>query len=92
MGAKHPVANPKPTAAKPKAAGGARVSTLEEAQRLLDEQQQTIDRLSFLVEANKALNSTLDLPELIGIILNLATRNTGADRGTVFLVDRETQE
>ncbi|MGH9787693.1 MAG: PP2C family protein-serine/threonine phosphatase [Candidatus Acidiferrales bacterium] len=86
------MANPKATAAKPKPEAPARPATLEDARRQLEQLQQTIDRLSFLVEANKVLNSTLDLPELIGIILNLATRNTGADRGTVFLVDRETQE
>ncbi len=86
------MANPKSTAAKPKPEPAARPATLDEAQRLLAQQQRAIDRLSFLVEANKALNSTLDLPELIGIILNLATRNTGADRGTVFLVDRDTRE
>jgi len=86
------VANRKSTAAKPKPEAPARPATLDEARRQLEQQQQTIDRLSFLVEANKVLNSTLDLPELIGIILNLATRNTGADRGTVFLVDREKKE
>ena len=86
------MANRKSTAAKPKPEAPARPATLDEARRQLEQQQQTIDRLSFLVEANKVLNSTLDLPELIGIILNLATRNTGADRGTVFLVDREKKE
>jgi len=86
------VANRKSTAAKPKPEAPARPATLDEARRQLEQQQQTIDRLSFLVEANKVLNSTLDLPELIGIILNLATRNTGADRGTVFLIDREKKE
>ncbi|MGH9803638.1 MAG: PP2C family protein-serine/threonine phosphatase, partial [Candidatus Acidiferrales bacterium] len=86
------MSNPKSAAAKPKPEAPARPATLEDARRQLEQQQQTIDRLSFLVEANKTLNSTLDLPELIGIILNLATRNTGADRGTVFLVDREAKE
>ena len=92
MGRCLPVSNPKSAAVKPKAEAPARPATLDEARRQLEQQQQTIDRLSFLVEASKTLNSTLDLPELIGIILNLATRNTGADRGTVFLIDRETSE
>ena len=48
--------------------------------------------LSTIVEATKRLNSTLDLGELINIILQLATRQTGADRGTVFLYDRERDE
>jgi len=92
MGRCLPVSNPKSAAVKPKAEAPARPATLEEARRQLEQQQQTIERLSFLVEASKTLNSTLDLPELIGIILNLATRNTGADRGTVFLIDRESNE
>jgi serine phosphatase RsbU (regulator of sigma subunit) len=47
---------------------------------------------SAIVEATKRLNSTLDLGELISIILQIATGLTGAERGTVFLVDRERKE
>ncbi len=67
-------------------------ASLDDARRLLEQQARTIDRLSFLVEASKVLNSTLDLPELISIILSLATRNTGADRGSLFLVDAERKQ
>jgi serine phosphatase RsbU (regulator of sigma subunit) len=56
------------------------------------EQKHVVEMLSIIVEATKRLNSTLDLGELINIILQLATRQTGADRGTVFLVDRERDE
>ncbi len=56
------------------------------------ERRCTVVELSTIVEATKRLNSTLDLGELINIILQLATRQTGADRGTVFLVDRERDE
>ncbi|MGH9703365.1 MAG: PP2C family protein-serine/threonine phosphatase [Candidatus Acidiferrales bacterium] len=76
-----------------------------EAQRLLDllsryaevallnsERRYAVVELSTIVEATKRLNSTLDLGELINIILQLATRHTGADRGTVFLVDKERDE
>lgn len=56
------------------------------------ERRRSIDTLSSIVEATKQLNSTLDLGELINIVLQLATRQTGADRGTVFLVDKEHQE
>ena len=38
------------------------------------------------------MNSTLDLAELLNIILQLTTRHTGAERGTVFLVDSERDE
>ena len=56
------------------------------------ERRHALQELSSIVEATKRLNSTLDLGELINIILQLATRQTGADRGTVFLVDQERQE
>ncbi len=58
----------------------------------LAERRSAMEELSSIVEATKRLNSTLDLGELIRIILNLATRQTGAARGTVFLVDREHNE
>lgn len=56
------------------------------------EKRQALKDLSGIVEATKRLNSTLDLAELINIILQLATRHTEADRGTVFLTDLEKQE
>jgi len=51
-----------------------------------------VERLRFLVEASKALNSTLDLSELITIILDMTTRESGAERATLFLVDGERNE
>jgi phosphoserine phosphatase RsbU/P len=58
----------------------------------LAERRGAMEELSSIIEATKRLNSTLDLGELIHIILQIATRQTGADRGTVFLVDREREE
>jgi phosphoserine phosphatase len=58
----------------------------------LAERRGTMEELSSIVEATKKLNSTLDLGELISIILQIATRQTGAGRGTVFLVDAEKNE
>ena len=58
----------------------------------LAERRGAMEELSSIVEATKKLNSTLDLGELIHIILQIATRQTGAARGTVFLVDRERNE
>lgn len=58
----------------------------------LAERRGAMKELSSIVEATKKLNSTLDLGELISIILQIATRQTGAERGTVFLVDREHNE
>jgi serine phosphatase RsbU (regulator of sigma subunit) len=58
----------------------------------LAERRGAMEELSCIVEATKRLNSTLDLGELIHIILQIATRQTGAERGTVFLVDKDRQE
>ena len=60
--------------------------------RLLSSAQQTLNKLSFLVEATKALNSTLDLSELLGRILDVAKNQVDAERGTLFLVDEKTNE
>jgi sigma-B regulation protein RsbU (phosphoserine phosphatase) len=56
------------------------------------ERRNAVIELSTIVEATKRLNSTLDLAELLNIILQLTTRQTGAERGTVFLIDREREE
>jgi phosphoserine phosphatase RsbU/P len=58
----------------------------------LAERRGAMAELSSIVEATKRLNSTLDLGELLHIILQIATRQTGAERGTVFLVDQERKE
>src|SRR5271168_451036 len=58
----------------------------------LAERRGAMEELSSIVEATKRLNSTLDLGELIHIILQIATRQTVAERGTVFLVDHERGE
>ena len=49
-------------------------------------------KLRFLMEATKALASTLDLGELLGRILEVAKSQAGAERGTLFLVDEKTEE
>jgi sigma-B regulation protein RsbU (phosphoserine phosphatase) len=58
----------------------------------LAERRGAMEELSSIIEATKRLNSTLDLGELIHIILQIATRQTGAERGTVFLVDHDRNE
>ena len=58
----------------------------------LAERRGAMAELSSIIEATKRLNSTLDLGELIHIILQIATRQTGAERGTVFLLDSARQE
>jgi phosphoserine phosphatase RsbU/P len=56
------------------------------------ERRHAVIELSTIVEATKRLNSTLDLAELLNIILQLTMRHTGAERGTVFLMDHEKNE
>jgi len=47
-------------------------------------EEKTVLNLSEMLEATKLLNSTLDLPELLDVILLLSKRLCAADRGTVF--------
>lgn len=54
--------------------------------------QKTITQLSLLFEATRLLNSTLDLSELLELILKIARTETHADRGSVFLVDQKAQQ
>ncbi|HWP81852.1 MAG TPA: GAF domain-containing SpoIIE family protein phosphatase [Bacteroidota bacterium] len=51
-----------------------------------------IQRLESLIEASKMLNSTLNLNKLLKLILDLATQNLHAERGTIYLVDHERKE
>ncbi len=51
-----------------------------------------VTHLAALVEASKILNSTLDLDHLLELILEVATRELGADRGTVYLLDKQIGE
>jgi K+-sensing histidine kinase KdpD len=57
----------------------------------LEEQRMAIEsrfnKLQRLMEASKIINSTLDLDELLELILNAATQSIQADRGTLYLVD-----
>lgn len=64
----------------------------EELRKALLQQAQTVERLHFLIEASKVLNSTLDLAEVIRNILDMTTRETGAERATLFLMDHEHHE
>jgi len=51
------------------------------------ELEDRIGRLEAIVEAGSLLNSTLDLEELVGGVIGIATRLVGAERGSLFLVD-----
>ncbi|HXZ80575.1 MAG TPA: GAF domain-containing SpoIIE family protein phosphatase [Terriglobales bacterium] len=56
------------------------------------ENQKTISQLALLFEATRLLNSTLDLAELLELILKIARTEVKADRGSVFLVDGKNRE
>lgn len=56
------------------------------------EKQKQITQLSLLFEATRLLNSTLDLAELLELILKIARQEVKADRGSVFLVDNKHKE
>lgn len=62
---------------------------LEQAPHAPAQPNRALERLQFLVETSKILNSTLDLSELLEIILRITTAQTGAERATLFLVDAE---
>jgi phosphoserine phosphatase RsbU/P len=57
-----------------------------------EEQRKQITQLSLLFEATRLLNSTLDLAELLELILKIARTEVKADRGSVFLVDQVHKE
>ena len=56
------------------------------------EKDKRINQLSLLFEATRLLNSTLDLAELLELILKIARTEVKAERGTVFLVDGKRKE
>lgn len=59
---------------------------------LLESSRQALEKLRILVEASKALGSTLDLAELLSRILDVAKGQMGAERGSLFLVDEQAGE
>ena len=58
----------------------------------VQEKDTQISRLSLLFEATRLLNSTLDLAELLELILKIARDQVKADRASVFLVDHKHNE
>jgi signal transduction histidine kinase/CRP-like cAMP-binding protein len=54
--------------------------------------KEKLDRLNKLIEASKIVNSAIDIDRLLGLILDVAVRGTGADRGTLYLIDETNSE
>jgi sigma-B regulation protein RsbU (phosphoserine phosphatase) len=66
------------------------VSEHHPTEKELVEARERVRRLEAVVEAGLMVNSTLDLAELAEHIIDIATRLINAERGSLFLVDRET--
>lgn len=49
-------------------------------------------KLEKLVEASRILNSTLDLNQLLNVILDTSLNSVNGDRGTVYLIDYDKKE
>lgn len=52
----------------------------------------TLDKFHRMVDASKALGSTLDLTELLGRVLDVAKMQADCERGSLFMVDEKSQE
>lgn len=49
----------------------------------------TVRRLKAIVEAGQLLNSSLNLKKVLTVLLDIATTNLHAERGTIYLLDRK---
>jgi signal transduction histidine kinase/CRP-like cAMP-binding protein len=67
-------------------------AVIHEVERTRKKAQDRIDRMTLLIEAAKNVNSSLNLDELLKIILDTATQSTNADRGTLYLLDYSRSE
>ena len=54
--------------------------------------RQQLTKTRQLVEASKIVNSSLDIDELLELIFQTAARTVGADRGTLYLLDKAKRE
>lgn len=52
----------------------------------------SIRRLTALVQASHLLNSSLNLKKILATLLDIATKNLHAQRGTIYLLDTERKE
>lgn len=54
--------------------------------------EKVIDRLKAITNTSQVINTTIELDKLLNIILVEAQRLTGAERGTIYLVDQDAGE
>jgi len=74
-----------------------RLRTLDQAfvselERNAQASKAKVDKLNLLIEASKIVNSTIDIDKLLVLILNAASQSIHAERGTLYLVDKQTRE
>lgn len=77
-------------------------SKLENLSGKISEEQQTdidkeeikmkADQLQMIIKAAEAINSTIKIDEVLKNIVEVATELTDADRGTLYLIDKEKNE
>lgn len=65
---------------------------IRETNRKLQQNAVEIHKLAQLIEATRKVNSTLDLNELLDIILTMSLEIVECERGTVYLVDEQAGE
>ncbi len=58
----------------------------------LGDAKERVEYLESLIEASKAIHSTLDLVHLLQIILDIAVGRTLAETGTIYLLDEDKNE
>lgn len=65
---------------------------IAETHRLREQNRAELHRLEQLIESAKSLNSTLDINELLDILLDITLGLVDAERGTVYVLDAERHE
>lgn len=65
---------------------------VREFQRYIESVNNKMDKFNQLIEAAKIVNSSLELDQILSIVLANAISITKADRGTVYLIDKEKNE
>lgn len=68
------------------------IAIVIENTRLLEKSEKKIKELSTLMEVSKAINSTLNLEELLSIVMNLAKNVMRAEASSLMLLDEESKE
>jgi len=64
----------------------------EEFEHRTSDRRVQLNKMSRLIEAAKSVNSSLNIDTVLEIILDTAIQSTDADRGTLYLVDNNTNE